>query len=137
MIVLDADVISETVRARPDATVLSWLQSNSDAAFLTSITVGEIFTGLQLLPEGRRRLGLVAGVGATLERFGGRVLAFDEPAARVYADLRVARRAAGTPLSVEDGMIAAICVARGAALATRNTRDFEGLGLELIDPWQA
>ena len=63
------------------------------------------------------------------------MLAYDEAAARHDARLQELQRAAGRPLAVEDGMIAAICTARGTTLATRNTTDFAGLGLDLIDPW--
>jgi len=65
------------------------------------------------------------------------VLAYDEVAARHYARLQESRRGTGRPLAVEDGMIAAICVARGTRLATRNRSHFAGLGLELVDPWSA
>lgn len=136
MIVLDTNVVSETMRVRPDDAVLAWFRANSKEAYLTATTVGEIFTGLRLLPQGKRRLGLGEVVEQTLARFAGRVLVFDEPAARVYADLRVARRSTGAPISVEDAMIAAVCRRHGAKLATRNTKDFEGLGVDLIDPWQ-
>jgi predicted nucleic acid-binding protein len=65
----------------------------------------------------------------------GEVLPYDGGAARVYAALQEQRRSVGRPLSVEDGMIAAICVRAGATLATRNVRDFASLGLDLVDPW--
>ena len=63
------------------------------------------------------------------------MLPYDELAAQVYAALQESRRTSGHQLSVEDGMIAAICQRRGARLATRNTKDFKGLGIDLIDPW--
>jgi toxin FitB len=89
------------------------------------------------LPVGRRREGLLEAIESTLRTFAGSVLAYDETAARHYARLQESRRGAGRPLAVEDGMIAAICVARGTTLATRNTTDFAGLGLDLVDPWSA
>ena len=72
-----------------------------------------------------------------LGAFPANVLPYDETAARRYAEMQESRRSAGVPLSVEDGMIAAICASRSLALATRNTKDFEGLGVSLMSPWDA
>jgi predicted nucleic acid-binding protein len=135
VIVLDTNVLSEPLRARPDRNVLAWLESVEDVA-ITSVSVGEVLTGVRLLPEGRRRRGLLAAIEATLTTFAERVLAYDEAAARIYAELQVQRRAAGAALSVEDGMIAAMCLSTSARLATRNVRDFDGLGLDLFNPWE-
>ncbi len=135
MIVLDTNVLSEPLKQRPDQHVLAWLTSLDDEVGVTSISVGELLTGVRALPAGRRREGLLEAIESTLRTFAGSVLPYDETAARHSARLQESRRAAGRPLAVEDGMIAAICVARGTRLATRNTSDFAGLGLDLIDPW--
>jgi predicted nucleic acid-binding protein len=135
MIVLDTNVLSEPLRTRPDPTVLAWLDRITDVVALTSISAGEILTGVRALPTGRRRDALMAAVERTLAIYADQVLPYDERAARTYAAIQESRRSAGRPLSVEDGMIAAICGARGLALATRNTKDFEDLGITLINPW--
>jgi len=135
MIVLDTNVLSEPLKKQPDEHVLAWLASLEEEAGATSVSVGELLTGVRALPAGRRREGLLEAIESTLGTFAGSVLAYDEAAARHYAQLQESRRAAGRPLAVEDGMNAAICIARGTTLATRNTPDFAGLGLELIDPW--
>lgn len=135
MIVLDTNVLSESLRARPDAAVLAWVTDLVENATVTSISVGEILTRVRLLPDARRREGLIAAIERTLTMHAGQVLPYDEFAARAYARLQELRRAAGRPLNVEDGMIAAICQRNGAKLATRNVKDFQGLGLELINPW--
>ncbi len=135
MIVLDTNVLSEPLKIRPDEHVLAWLGSLDEVAGVTSVSVGELLTGVRALPTGRRREGLLEAIESTLSTFAGAVLAYDEPAARHYARLQELRRAAGRPLAVEGGMIAAVCTARGATLATRNTTDFAGLDLDLIDPW--
>jgi toxin FitB len=137
MIVLDTNVLSEPLKRRPNEHVLVWLASLEEEAGMTSISVGELLTGVRVLPLGRRREGLLEAIESTLRTFAGSVLAYDEAAARHYARLQETRCTAGRPLAVEDGMIAAICVTRGTALATRNTNDFTGLGLELIDPWSS
>jgi predicted nucleic acid-binding protein len=135
VIVLDTNVLSEPLRTKPDAAVLAWLTLSADQALLTSISIGEILYGVRLLTPGRRREGLMAAVEHMLTTYADDVLHYDAPAARAHASIREERRAVGRPLSVEDGMIAAICFTHGAALATRNTNDFAGVGVELVDPW--
>jgi toxin FitB len=135
MIALDANVLSEPLKQRPDERVLDWLEGLEDEAVITAVTVGELLTGVRALPDGRRRTDLLEAIELTLNTFSGSVLPYDDSAARRYALLQETRRLTGRPLAVEDGMIAAICITRGAALATRNTTDFDGLGLETVDPW--
>lgn len=139
MIVLDTNVLSELMRAQPDAGVLAWLDRQaSHALSLTAVTVAELQYGIERLPEGRRKAALHDAARAMLEQdFAGRVLAFDEAAALQYGPLVAAREAMGRPISVADAQIAAICRRHGAPLATRNGRDVEATGLEVIDPWHA
>lgn len=137
MIVLDTNVLSERLKQQPDENVLAWLTALDEEATVTAVSVGELLTGVRALPVGRRREGLLTAIDATLPSFSGSVLAYDEQAARHYARLQESRRTTGRPLAVEDGMIAAICLARGTTLATRKTSDFTGLGLDLVDPWAA
>ncbi|MFP6559326.1 type II toxin-antitoxin system VapC family toxin [Paraburkholderia sp. B3] len=137
MIVLDTNVLSETLRPRPDDRVMAWLASQSRAGlFTTAITRAEIFYGVGLLPDGSRRRELRTAVEAIFdEDFAGRVLGFDSDAADVYATIAVARRNAGRPMSQFDAMIAACARSRGAALATRNVKDFTDCEIAIIDPW--
>jgi predicted nucleic acid-binding protein len=135
VIVLDTNVLSEPIRPRPDAAVVEWLGGQTDVA-VTAVTVGELYLGVRRLPHGRRREGLTGAVDLALAGLSGRVLLYDEHAARIYAELQESRRRAGAPLSVEDGMIAAIVLHHGATLATRNVDDFAGLDVDLINPWQ-
>ena len=67
--------------------------------------------------------------------FAGRILPFDVEPARVFARIKAERRASGRPVAALDAQIAAIAVSHGAALATRNTPDFEGCGIQLMNPW--
>jgi predicted nucleic acid-binding protein len=135
VIVLDTTVLSEPLKAHPDERVLAWLASIDDVVRLTAITVGELLDGVRRLPSGRRREALLTAIENTLGRFSGSVLPYDERAAQRYAVMQETRRRLGRPLSVEDGMIAAICATHDGSLATRNTSDFEGLGIEMVDPW--
>ena len=132
MIVLDTNVLSEPMRRHADAGVLTWLAGQSDTA-TTAVTVGELLVGVRALPAGKRRAGLLETVERALA--GQRILAYDQRAAREYALIRSERRQAGKGLTVEDGMIAAIARSVGATLATRNVRDFDGLGIDLVNPW--
>lgn len=137
MIVLDANVISEPMTPRPDPRVIDWLRSTPWRSLCTTATVlSELMAGVAVLPAGRRRAHLQDQLDLVIdEDLAGRVLPFDAEAARAYAAVTLARRHQGRPISVGDAQIAAVCLARDASLATRNVRDFEGLGLTLIDPW--
>ncbi len=104
---------------------------------MTTITVAEILFGIDLLPKGKRRDKMLAEANATFaEDFAGRILPFDETAARAFPEVAAARRAQGRPISDLDAQIAAIARSRDAVLATRNIADFEGCGLHLVNPWQ-
>ena len=137
MIVLDTNVLSEMFRPSPAAAVLDWLAAQEPlTVFTTSITLAEILYGVEALPGGKRRTQLAAAVERVFaEEFQGRILSFDEEAARTYSKIVAGRDAAGRPVSEADAMIAAIVRSRRAVLATRNTSDFEECELRLINPW--
>jgi predicted nucleic acid-binding protein len=137
VIVLDTNVLSEAMRPVPDPGVLGWLNSQSpETLYLSSVTLAELLFGIGALPDGVRKGRLAQALDGLVALFAGRVLAFDQDAARRYADMAVAARQAGRPLPTADGYIAATAAAHSFAVATRNTRDFQGTGVELIDPWQ-
>lgn len=95
-----------------------------------------ILYGLRLLPDGRRRRDLEAAILPIFAQdLAGRVLPFDREAADVYGLIATERRKAGRPISQFDAQIASIALSRGAALATRNVSDFEGVGLVIVNPW--
>lgn len=106
--------------------------------FTTTITRAEILYGIRLLPEGRRRDDMYEAVTSIFrDDFPGRILPFDNSAADIYADIAATRKEAGRPIGQLDAMIAAVTHSRGAALATRNTKDFSDCGIELVDPWSS
>lgn len=139
MILLDTDVVSELMRASPDAAVRRFLAAQRlETLFLPSLVVAEIRYGLARLPEGQRRAGLESLFERFLaEGFADRVLPFDATCAARYARARAAREAAGRPIALADALIGGMALAHGATLATRNTTDFEGLGATLVNPWEA
>jgi predicted nucleic acid-binding protein len=138
VIVLDTNVISELSRRVPDPGVLSWLDSLavSDVA-TTAITAAELRYGVARLPDGHRKRELTVMVeGVLTEDFHGRVLPFDERSSVQYADIVTGRERIGRPIGVADAQIAAVCRDLNAILATRNTAEFEEMGIELINPWE-
>jgi len=139
VILLDTNVISALMKQDPDQAVEAWLDRQPlESLWTTAITVFEIRVGLELLASGRRRQVLEEAFSKSLDLdLEGRIISFDESAAQAAGRIAAARRKIGRSLEVRDVQIAGIAIARKAKLATRNIRHFEGLGLELINPWSA
>jgi toxin FitB len=139
VIILDTNVISELTRPVPDSGVIAWVDSQpTEETAVTAITVAELRYGVRRLPDGRRKTELSEAVSALVDAdFRGRVEAFDALAAEQYADVVATRERTGGPISTSDAQIAAICRVLNATLATRNTADFTGTGVGLINPWKA
>jgi predicted nucleic acid-binding protein len=137
VILLDTNVLSEVLKPAPAGSVLRWLGAQTPAAvFTTTITVAEVLYGVEVLPPGKRHAQLLEAVERMFaEQFDGRILPFDESAARLFPGIVVRRAAAGRPISQFDAMIAAIARSHRAAVATRNTGDFEHCGIPVVDPW--
>jgi toxin FitB len=135
--ILDTNVVSEPMLALPSAVVQAWWsQQQPGTLFITAVTVAEVLYGIELLPQGKRRAALLAGAELMFGKvLAGRILPFDEDAARAFAAIAANRRGQGRPISDLDAQIAAITRSRGATLATRNTADFEGCGIRLVNPW--
>lgn len=139
MILLDTNVLSELMTAKPDEHVIRWVDAQySTSLHICAITRAEIELGILLLPESKRKKQLTDAANEMFYDFSGRCLSFDESAAIEYANLVKQRRNKGRPISVEDGQIAAIAIANRLLLATRNVRDFEEISeLNILNPWRA
>jgi len=139
VIILDTNVISELTRPVPDPGVITWLDSlPAEETAITAITAAELRYGVRRMRDGHRKTGLSEAVNTLITSdFRDRVQPFDVLAADQYADVVTAREHAGQPISTSDAQIAAICRVLNATLATRNTSDFTGIGVNLIDPWKA
>jgi predicted nucleic acid-binding protein len=136
MILLDTNVVSEAVKPESHPSVRAWLDAQSaETLFLPSITVAELLFGIGALPDGRRKDLLAARIDSLLDVFAARILPFDTPAARRYADLAVKARATGQGFPTPDGYIAAIAAAHGFIVASRDASAFNAAGLTVIDPW--
>lgn len=138
MIVLDTNVLSELMRESPHDSVLAWVNAQlRSELFTTSITEAEILRGISVLARGRRREALAAKAGTLFDSvLRDKVLPFDSSAAKSYALIESGRRRAGRPISTFDAQIAAVVVANGGRLATRNVDDFVDCGVDIIDPWR-
>ena len=138
MIVLDTNVLSALMQAQPDQQIVAWLDEQPpESVWTTAITVFEIRFGLELLPASRRKRRLEKAFAQALsEDFEDRILSFDAEAAIEAAMRAATRRAAGKPVDFRDIEIAGIVAARRATLATGNVRHFEGLDIQLVNPWR-
>lgn len=139
MIVLDTNVLTELMRPHPDPQVMAWANGlDPQAIAITAMNEAEIVHGIARLPAGQRRQALAQcweELMASL--FGGQSLPFSGEAAHWYGELVSRRERLARPINTADVVIAATTLAHGAQLATRNTADFEAIGLELVNPWTA
>jgi toxin FitB len=137
MIIVDTNVVSELMKSSPSEPVIEWVRARTGSElFTTSITLAEILYGIARLPDGRRKELLRTTASEVFASFEDQVLPFDSSAATHYADVVEGRDQIGLPIDGFDAQIASICRAHGAALATRNVKDFRQTDVNLIDPWQ-
>lgn len=136
MIFVDTNVISETLKKVPEPTVLAWLVRHDAELALPTVAIAEIAFGIHKIRPDERSERLEHGLDSWRRRFSGRIFGLTEEAALAYGDIMANARRRGRPMSVQDGMIAAVARVNNGRLATRNIRDFETTGLDLISPWQ-
>lgn len=137
MILLDTNVVSELEKPVPSAAVQTWFSSVAiETTFICGPVLMEQAFGaeLHLLRSGSGRY--VESLGRLRAAYANRTLAVDSGAFELAGRLRATRQSRGRPLSVGDALIAATCLVHGATLATRNVRDFDGLDLRLINPFE-
>ena len=139
MFVIDTNVASELMRSAPAPMVAAWIaERDAEELFLTAVSEAELLYGVANMPAGGRRTMLEDSMTRWLDLgFVERILPFDSAAARACAEIAADRRRAGRPVGEADCQIAAISRSRGAVLVTRNVRDFEGTGVDVVDPWSA
>jgi predicted nucleic acid-binding protein len=136
-LLLDTNALSEVTKPRPDEGVLKWLHGlDEDRTFISIISIAEIRRGIALMDSGRKRDALGEWVTHDLsQRFENRTIPVEGPVALAWGDLMALAKLSGRGLASMDGLIAATAVAHQLTLATRNTKDFEGFGIDIIDPW--
>jgi toxin FitB len=136
VIIVDTNVVSELMRPSPDTRVRDWVNARAPGElYTTAVTVAEMRCGLKRLPDGRRKESLLATATEVFAAFSEFIQPFDADAAVWYATIVAGRDRLGLPMDGFDAQIAAICRTRGAALATRNAKDFWKTGIDVIDPW--
>jgi len=135
---LDTNVPSELTRPKPEPEVIQWLDDADDLRlFLSVVSLGEIFKGITVLPEGKRRQQLQQWVVETLRPwFDGRILPVSESVAERWGVLSGECQLTGRPLNVADGLIAATALEHGLTVVTRNVKDFSNLGVSVLDLWR-
>lgn len=137
MIILDTNVLSALMMPDLNSAVVAWLDKSPKATvWTTAVNIFESRSGIGLLPEGRRRRNLNEKLDAFCdELFPGRILPFDKLAAEYAAEVAAMHSKSGLNVGSRDTQIAGIALANGASIATRNTKDFDGLGIPLVNPW--
>jgi len=137
MILLDTNVVSETMKPAPNQIVQRWLDEQAaETLYLSSVTIAEATFGIRTMPDGKRKQGLADALEVWISLFEGRILSFDLDAARHYANLGALARASGKGFPTPDGYIAAIAASNGFAVATRDATAFNAAGIEVINPWE-
>ena len=134
-VLLDTNVVSELTRETPDSRVLAFLAGHDDL-WLSAVVLHELDFGVGLLPPGRRRDGISAALSAFATEYEDRILPVGRSEARQAAALRARAHRSGRVLDLGDALIAGTASANDLSVATRNVRDFDGLGLDVIDPWR-
>jgi predicted nucleic acid-binding protein len=134
---LDTNIPTEMTRPFPQRSVAQWLEdADDDRLYFSVVSLGEILKGIAILPESKRRSQLQQWLNETLRPwFQGRILPVNEPVAERWGWMAGESKLKGRPLKVEDGLIAATALEHGLTVVTRNVKDFEGLGVTILNPW--
>lgn len=134
---LDTNVISEGAKPRPDRGVMDWLATtNEDQLFLSVVSLAELRHGMERMDSGKRRVALDLWLTAELPmRFGDRLLTIDTVTADMWGRTIARAQAAGRPIGAMDAFLAATAEQHQLVLVTRNTSDFETIGIPLFNPW--
>jgi toxin FitB len=134
---LDTNVVSEWVRPRPNAGVVSWLsQTDEDLIFLSVCTLAELRFGVARMPQGRRRRQLDDWLSNEIPmRFDGRIIGVDVAVADAWGVIHARGKAVGRSIDVMDGLIAATAEVHGMTVVTRDVEDFKAAGTPLLNPW--
>jgi predicted nucleic acid-binding protein len=131
---LDTNVLSELLRPKADRRVVAFIEEQADPIVCAAV-FHELTYGVELLPAGTKKARLSAGIETFRRRFRDRTITIDAEIAEISGRLRAGETRSGFALQPMDVLIAASAIAASARLATRNTGDFERLGIELVNPW--
>ena len=132
---LDTNVVSETAKQRPQPAVVEFMISHTDL-WLPVVVIHELAYGIMILDEGHRRETMSAWLSQVVRDFSGRILPVDRQAAEFAASMRAQVHRDGGRLKVPDALIAGTAMANDMTVVTRNVRDFDGLGVDIVNPWE-
>lgn len=133
---LDTNVVSEWTKPQPDTGVREWIAACDEGSlFLSAITIGEIWFGIEKLTAGPKRRSLELFVASLADRFEGRILPIDHAVAARWGIIARRARSAGRASEVADGLIAATALSHDLVVVTRNTGHFTAFGVASHDPW--
>ena len=138
MILLDTNVVSETMKPQPDRSVLNWLNAQAaQTLYVSSVSFAELLFGVAALPNGQRQIRLQQAVEGLAYMFKDRTLSFDLTAAQKYAQLALLAKKNGKGFPTPDGYIAAIASSKGFIVASRDTSPYIAAKVKVINPWNS
>jgi toxin FitB len=136
VIILDTNVLSEAMRQTPNPLVTQWLDAQTiESMCTTAVTIAELAAGIDLLPAGKKRTALLDKFTALRDTLRTRILPFDETAGLMFGQIIAKAKKAGYGIGIADTQIAAVALATGFAVATRDTAPFEVVGVKIVNPW--
>jgi tRNA(fMet)-specific endonuclease VapC len=135
---LDTCVISELIAKQPNAKVVEFVDAlDADDVYLSAITIGELGKGVEKLPKSKRKQDLLAWLqNDLLVRFDGKIVSLDTKTLMEWGRLTARLEASGYTMPAMDALSAATVIANDLILVTRNVKDFESSGIEIINPWK-
>jgi predicted nucleic acid-binding protein len=133
---LDTNVLSEPVSARPDARVTAWMEEQpAEEVVISAASFAEIWKGIVALGHGRRRAFLTRWVASLPDQFAGRVLSVDVAISSEWGRLMAEAKQKGRSIDVVDLLLVATALVLGLTIVTRNVRHCAGWGAPVINPW--
>lgn len=132
---VDANVLSEPTKSKPNQHVVAWLKSNERDIAVDPVILGEVRFGILLLPKGKRRTRLERWFDEGVQ--GLHCLPWEAETGLRWAELLASLRVSGRAMPIKDSFIAATALVHGLTVATRNQVDFAKAGVKIVDPFGA
>ena len=133
---VDTNVLSELSKPLPANEVMEWFLKHESHLYVSSVSIGELRKGLEMLPVGKRRQGLQSWFKAVCVRLDGRILSFNTGTAHVWGQLVASLEKKGLFIPTLDSQLAATAQRHGLTMVTRNIADFKNAGVKLLNPFQ-
>lgn len=132
---VDTNVYSEPLKAKPDVKVVAWLREHESELYVSTVTIGEIRRGIERSPDGKRKAQLRVWLQTLCDCMQGRVLSYNTSVAHVWGQLKAKWDQEGVVIPSLDSQIAATAQRHSLTLVTRNTRDFVKTGTKILNPF--